>query len=228
MFYVALLSLGMLGTSLAGQPLLPLISTTVVHRTDVVEASRGKPTLGSLEFALRQGDVVHYFVSAANCGSYVAEPGKYPDPGPGWRLALMGADPVARFPKGVHDRALGSLVAGSLDYLTTYHGATFTFASLKNFVQFEMDPDAYVPDVGGYCLGAMSQRHITPGDPRNVFFVPEETKGGMWAVYGSPHGPIAWAAMSPQERREHLAQAHAYYNMRTGLAPPPNNKTAER
>ena len=134
-------------------------------------------------------------------------------------MAFMGVDPVLRFPNGVHDRTLGALVAGDLNYKANYEGAVFAFASETTLAMFEKNPAHYIPEVGGYCLGAMSQRRITPGDPRNFFFVPEEDGGGMWAVFGSPNGPATWSAMTTQERKERLAEAHAYYNARIGIVP---------
>ena len=129
----------------------------------------------------------------------------------------MGTDPVLRFPNGVRDPAIGAIVAGDpAKYVAGHKGAWFAFASEATFKAFRSDPDRYTPDVGGYCLGAMSRKGITPGDPRNIFFVPEERQ---WAVYGSPNGPQAWATMTAEERREALATAHAYYEQRIGHPP---------
>lgn len=198
---------------LSGQPPLPMISTTNVHRVDVVAAKGGNPALGSIEFALRTGEEVHYFLSAENCGLYEAQPELYPNVGVSKRLALMGADSVELFQKGVHDPALGKLVVGNPDkYTADYKGATFAFASEDNRALFAKSPEKYIPEVGGYCLGAMSQHRITPGDPRNTYFLPEEKK---WAVFGSPNGPIIWAAMTTQEREESLGRAREYYHVRT-------------
>jgi YHS domain-containing protein len=104
-------------------------------------------------------------------------------------------------------------------YAVVFQGATFAFANEPNASTFKSNPANYIPDVGGYCLGAMSQRRITQGDPRNFFFVPEEIGGGMWAIYGSSNGPKAWASMTPDERRAALTTAHAYYYERTGGTP---------
>ncbi|HEX5321796.1 MAG TPA: hypothetical protein VFW46_21745, partial [Stellaceae bacterium] len=137
----------------------------------------------------------------------------YPDIEPGIHLALMGADPVLRFPNGIHDATIGAVIAGDpTRYIAEHKGALYAFATEATLEAFKSDPERYSPEVGGYCLGAMSRHGITPGDPRNIFFVPEEQK---WAVYGSPNGPKAWTAMTARERRHALETAHAYYAGRT-------------
>ena len=217
-FAVLALLAGMATTAYGADP-LPLISTTNVYMQDVVAAAQGNSVAGSPEFALRDGDDVHYFASAENCGLYNHNKAQYPDVQSGVRLAFLGADPVARFPNGTHDSSLGPVVPGGAVY-TTYKGAMFAFASQTNFVAFEMDPEKYIPLVGGYCVGAMSRDEVTPGDPRNTYFVTEAAGGGEWGVFGSPQGPIIWAAMTPDDRRAALGQAIANYNRRTGLVPP--------
>jgi YHS domain-containing protein len=131
-------------------------------------------------------------------------------------LALMGDDPVARFPQGVHAPVLGSVVRGAPSrYAAKFQGARFAFANQADLSAFLANPRRFIPDVGGYCLRAMSQRHITPGDPRNAVFVREEPNGGMWAIFGRPVGAREWQGMTPQQRRRALATAHAWYRQRT-------------
>ncbi len=219
-----MLTMGINSVSAAEKP-LPLISTTQIHRTDVVDAVAGKSTVGSPEFAFREGQVVRWFASDDNCALYVQDKAKYPDVDVLVSLAFFGADPVARFPKGVYDLALGPVVPGDMAHLTTHRGASYIFASRANLAAFSMDPDKYVPPVGGYCLGAMAAGRVTPGDPRNTFFVPEAgpigkdgKPTGQWAVFGSPNGPVAWAAMTPEKRRDLLAAAYANYARQTNAA----------
>lgn len=134
----------------------------------------------------------------------------------GIRLALMGADPVARFPKGVHDIALGPVVRGNPSlYKAIFKGAVFVFANQANLMAFTADPPQFIPEVGGYCARAMSLRRITPGDPRNVLFVSEDDGGGMWAIFGTLEGVTAWAGLASDKRREAVATAQAYYRNRT-------------
>lgn len=217
-----MLVLSINSVSAAEKP-LPTISTTDVHLRDVVEAAAGKRTIGSPEFALREGQVVRWFASDDNCALYVQDKANYPDVDSPVALAFFGADPVARFPKGVHNRELGPVAPGDMAYLTTHNGASYAFTSKVNLAAFSMDPDKYVPTVGGYCLGAMAANNVTPGDPRNTFFVPEAgpigsdgKPTGQWAVFGSPRGPVAWAAMTPTQRLEKYRAAVANYHKRTG------------
>lgn len=194
---------------------MPQISETGVFRTDVVAAAQGSHILGAPALAIRNQTIVHYLASKENQDRFVANPNAYPEVEPGVSLALMGADPVLRFPNGVHDAAIGAIVAGHpTRYVAEHKGAWYALATEATLKAFKTDPERYIPDVGGYCLGAMSRRGITPGDPRNIFFVPEE---GKWAVYGSPNGPKAWAEMTTPERLKAIETAHAFYRQRISL-----------
>jgi hypothetical protein len=193
----------------SADPVLPEISQTGVYRTDVVAASQGARVIGSPELAIRNSTTVHYLATNDAHQRYENDAKAYPDIEQGVSLGLMGADPVLRFPNGVREPAIGAIVAGDpTKYVAEHKGAWFAFATEATFRAFKNDPGRYTPDVGGYCLGAMSRKGITPGDPRNIFFVPEERQ---WAVYGSPNGPEAWARMTAEERTAALASAHAYY-----------------
>lgn len=202
--------------------LLPPISQTNVHRLDVVEAAAGKRIIGSVDFAHREGDAVHYFISWENCALYVAEPEKYPNIERPARLAFFGADIVHRFPHGVRDSAIGPVVAGdpgrfSVTYRNGPIQGVFAFAEAATKRAFERNPEQYLPPVGGYCLGAMAADRVTPGDPRHVYRIAER---GIWAVFGSPNGPIAWAKMTPTERAAKYDAAIANYLRKTGLGTP--------
>lgn len=134
----------------------------------------------------------------------------------GISMALMGADPVARFPKGVHDATLGAVVRGNPSlYKAIFKGAVFAFANQADLAAFTADPARFIPEVGGYCARAMGLRRITPGDPRNVLFVSEEDSGGMWAIFGRPEGATAWAGLASDKRREAVEAARIYYRDRT-------------
>ncbi len=200
----------------AAEPLLPLISTVILVPGDPVEAKKGNHALGLPEFALRTGATVRLFANNDNCAEYVLNPGNYPDAG--WvipNMGLYGADPVALFPEGVHSPTRGSLVAGDpANHMATYKEAKFAFVSMANRVKFEENPAKYELPLGGYCAGAMAQDRVTPGDPRNLYYVAEV---GTWAVFGSPNGPIAWAAKTQDQRRIDFAKAQANYLRRTGL-----------
>lgn len=207
-----------LATTVSAEPLLPVISQTYVHRVDPVDAAKGSPTIGSPEFAYRDGDTVRYFSSAENCGAYVLNTKKFPDADAATKLAFFGADIVLRFPNGVHTPDLGPIIAGNPRFAFTdqKHGAAvFLFQNQATRAMFVANPDKYVPAVGGYCPGAMAGDHVTPGDPRNAYYIAE---AHIWGAFGSPNGPVAWARMTPDQRRAKYAAAVANYERRTGLA----------
>lgn len=211
------LTILMAGSAAAADPPLPEISQTGVFRTDVVAAQEGSPTVGSPALAVRDGTTVHYLATSATHEKFATNPKAYPDVEQGVLLALMGADPVLRFPNGVRDTAIGPIVAGDPGkYVAEHKGAWFAFATEATLAAFRSNPERYAPPVGAYCLGAMSRKGITPGDPRHTLYLPEEK---TWAVYGSANGPKTWVDMAPEERRQALAAAQAYYRERTGVSP---------
>mgnify|MGYP002628435627 CR=1 FL=1 len=83
-----------------------------------------------------------------------ATPEVYSDGG----LALGGADPVAYF-------AQGQMVQGSVDYTLMWRGTTWRFATMDARSTFEMNPEAYAPQFGGYCAYALSQGALAPTVP---------------------------------------------------------------
>lgn len=42
-------------------------------------------------------------------------------------------------------------IKGSNDYQTSYGGSNFKFSSKENLEKFIKDPEAYLPEYGGYC-----------------------------------------------------------------------------
>jgi YHS domain-containing protein len=197
---------------------IPLISTTDVHTADSVEAAGERAVLGKIDFAHRDSEVVRYFASAKNQALYTDSPRTYPTREAGVKLAQMGSDPVLRLPNGVRDQVLGPLLQGDpANWELDHKGTTFAFNDKKTLNAFRKNPERYIPAVGGYCLGAMSRGDVVPGDPRNHFFVPEAEDSGIWAYYGSPKGPEAWKAMTPDERRKAIAAAVANYAQYTAI-----------
>lgn len=73
-------------------------------------------------------------------------------------LAIRGTDPVAYFTEG-------KAVQGDSEYETEYEGATWRFSSAENQELFEADPEAYVPQYGGYCAKALSEGNVVSTDP---------------------------------------------------------------
>lgn len=65
-------------------------------------------------------------------------------------LAIGGTDTVAYFRQS-------AAVPGRAEFALMWHGAIWSFASAENMERFEMNPDAYAPQFGGYCAYALSQ-----------------------------------------------------------------------
>ena len=76
--------------------------------------------------------------------------------GPG--LAVHGYDVVAYF-------ADAQPTVGRAEHSTVYNGATYRFANEGNLESFESNPEAYVPQYGGYCAYGVSVGAKFDGDP---------------------------------------------------------------
>jgi len=74
-------------------------------------------------------------------------------------LALQGYDPVAYFVDGQPEK-------GKADLKIDHGGATYYFASAKNMEAFKANPDAYLPQYGGFCAMGASFNHKFEGDPK--------------------------------------------------------------
>ncbi len=69
--------------------------------------------------------------------------------------ALQGYDPVAFFTDG-------KPAAGKEEFHSSYHDATYRFASAEHQQMFEKDPAKYEPQFGGYCAYGVTQGHLAP------------------------------------------------------------------
>ena len=78
-------------------------------------------------------------------------------------IAMSGYDVVAYFTKG-------EPVEGMAAYAVTWRGATWYFSSPESLMAFEMNPEAYAPQFGGYCAYAVAEGRTGPVDP-DAFFV---------------------------------------------------------
>ncbi len=78
-------------------------------------------------------------------------------------VALSGYDVVAYLTEG---RA----VAGSSEHALMWRGATWYFASAESMAEFEMNPQAYAPQFGGYCAYAVAEGQTGTSTPE-AFFV---------------------------------------------------------
>lgn len=73
-------------------------------------------------------------------------------------VAAGGYDTVAYF-------SAGKPVRGEKQFVTTWKGAAWRFASRDNLEAFEADPAKYAPQYGGYCAYAVSRGYTAKGDP---------------------------------------------------------------
>ena len=73
-------------------------------------------------------------------------------------VAIQGYDPVAYFTEG---RA----VPGAPEDALMWHGATWHFATEATMEAFEMNPQAYAPQYGGYCAYAMAKGAVATTVP---------------------------------------------------------------
>ena len=75
-------------------------------------------------------------------------------------LALQGYDPVAYFTQG-------EATKGSYKITTIHNDATYWFSSEEHKATFEANPDAYVPEYGGYCAFGAAMGFKFDGDPHH-------------------------------------------------------------
>src|SRR5205823_5076713 len=90
-------------------------------------------------------------------------------------VILKGYDPVAYFKQG-------KAVKGNPSISSTYHGATYYFASKDDKADFDKSPAKYEPQYGGFCANAMSQRRLSDSDP-NAFLI---YKGKLYVCSNAP------------------------------------------
>lgn len=94
--------------------------------------------------------------SLSGCGAMLAQnPGEGLSPINGIatdqadHLLLFGADVVAYF-------TVNRYVPGNPDFSRQYKGVTFYFSSPDNQALFDADPEAYIPQYGGYCANGIA------------------------------------------------------------------------
>ncbi|MCX8507571.1 MAG: hypothetical protein ORN49_01615 [Rhodobacteraceae bacterium] len=78
-------------------------------------------------------------------------------------IALSGYDVVAYFTEG-------RPVAGSAEHAIKWRGAVWYFHSPESEMSFEMNPEAYAPQFGGYCAYAVAEGRTASVQP-GAFFV---------------------------------------------------------
>jgi YHS domain-containing protein len=73
-------------------------------------------------------------------------------------LAMQGYDPVAYFTQGEPTK-------GDYRISSVYNDATYRFANEEHKAAFEADPEAYLPQYGGYCAFGAAMGFKFDGDP---------------------------------------------------------------
>lgn len=61
----------------------------------------------------------------------------------------------------------GRPVKGEKTLAYEYKGAEWFFSSQENLDKFKDDPDAYVPQYGGYCAWALANNKLAKGSPKH-------------------------------------------------------------
>ena len=62
-------------------------------------------------------------------------------------------------------------VAGDVENALVWRGATWLFASPQTLMAFEMNPEAYAPQFGGYCAYSVAEGHTAASAPDAFFIV---------------------------------------------------------
>lgn len=106
-------------------------------------------------------------------------------------VALGGYDVVAYFTKGAPQ-------LGTPEYAIKWHGAVWHFASAEALLEFEMNPEAYAPQFGGYCAYGVAQGAISPIEPDQfsirdgkLYLMRSQTVMDLWRADES-----GWAALA--------------------------------
>ena len=79
--------------------------------------------------------------------------------GAGAPLAIHGYDPVSYFTAGLPS-------IGSAKFTAKHGDAAYRFVSEANRKAFEKNPDAYLPQFGGFCAYGVTVEQKFDGDPR--------------------------------------------------------------
>ena len=75
-------------------------------------------------------------------------------------LALQGYDPVAYFTEGAPAK-------GNWKITSVFNDATYRFASDEHKAAFDANPEAYLPQYGGYCAFGAAMGFKFDGDPNH-------------------------------------------------------------
>ena len=128
-----------------------------MRRTQCAPNAGARLTRFTRRAALCGGASAALLIAASAGPALAAEPEIYSD----WRgRAIRGTDPVAYFTEG-------RPVEGSDDFETDHEGYTYRFSSQANLDAFIAEPEAYLPQYGGYCAWAVAQGTTASTNPHN-------------------------------------------------------------
>lgn len=74
------------------------------------------------------------------------------------KVAMGGYDPVSYFTEGAPRK-------GDARFTATHKGVQYRFASAANLARFQSNPQAFLPQYGGYCAWAVAGGYTAKGDP---------------------------------------------------------------
>jgi YHS domain-containing protein len=74
------------------------------------------------------------------------------------KVAIGGYDPVSYFTEAAPRK-------GDPRFTATFKGAEYRFASAANLARFQSNPQAFLPQYGGYCAWAVAGGYTAKGDP---------------------------------------------------------------
>ncbi|XPV77066.1 MAG: YHS domain-containing (seleno)protein [Desulfovibrio sp.] len=95
-------------------------------------------------------------------------------------VAMRGYDPVEL--KTNHH-----LLAGAEEYETVYSGAKWRFVTELNQAHFQLTPNNYMPQFGGYCAYGVAEGYLADGNPKQwviannkLYFFFSEGQKALW------------------------------------------------
>ena len=112
-------------------------------------------------------------------------------------IAIQGYDPVAYFTDG-------KAIKGRRDFVYRWNDAVWQFDSAQHRDLFVGNPEAYMPQYGGYCAGSMANGNLTVANP-NAWVIVD---GKLYMFAGAKYLG-GWSAND-------IAQADSEWRTRTG------------
>lgn len=108
-------------------------------------------------------------------------------------IGLMGYDPVSYFEH--HPQK------GLAEISSVFQGVRYLFLNGIHKYQFELSPEKFLPQYGGFCATAMSEGKIFPIDPETY----QVSKGKLYLFYNGLEGDMKALWAQAEEDRCALA-----------------------